>query len=1129
MEDNPDPNNTFNQLDDPIVITTDQDMAHFACWVNGSVLFNYEPHPDANAIMEGDVNMDLFSWSPIGPYSGNFNGQGHTIEGIDCQLYQEHMGYGLFGTVNGGTVENVLLKDATFRLENKEGIVIGAIVSEAVGGTEVSNCEASAHIEGYHPTTIIGGAVGRTGQVANQTIYDNIDVPRVSSVIPADGAHLNQNVKCEYIIPANELVGMKDATIEGMSFRLANRVQDAAGWGDARFQIFIKEVSNDSINSFQGSDGATVVYEGPLDPTSQSMVMPVTFSTPFSYSGGNLLVGIYCTTTGTDLNQADFYGKTVYGACVQGTGSNAVQQNYLPWTTFTCGVTQSTETPDIHSVYACVDMKGSLMGGLVGQIVNGSLENGFANPSFDYIGTNQYFGGLVGVNNGRIENCYTRLQSEGVTSNDHFGWFVGQNNTNGVVNYCYNREETTNYIRDNHGTLSGSGYYANNTQVPYLYQRRDNQVTADNIYVPADDMDHQLLYCLNNWVNAQNSAKNDHADYTLWMRTTSKTINDDLPVLQMPFANTIVGTTTTAYLDYGDINDMMTEYQATNQALCLYQSKDGMNSNVGSGAKLYIKENVSVIPTDRENGVINAYVGVTIANVAGANGANPTFGGLTDEIDWHMFATPLQAAPLGIDYHGDNTQYHGAMNGYDYYGHYGPYYRFMQGNADGNIGYFPSHTYGEEYPASDATVVNGNYYTDWDFYTYFEPEYHWINFKRNGQDHWHENAHTAQIHYYPDGDVENGTEGNEEYLLPGRGYLVAFADSATYLQCHGALNTGAEITIPVTMRGYYSTGYNFLGNPYQAALDFNAFAEYNSSDDEEAIWTDVSEASYRILSETAKDYVTFAYGSSTNPFGAGRYIHPHQGFMIYSNTNESATAYFQDLNGADDPHMRAISDQAVFRGPQVNYPLVNLFATEGNGNRTMVTVELGRPDTGGAQLMSDLHVGKGQIWCRYDNNDWKLAYTRPGVSELPIRFSTIEDTEYTMTWSMHNGEFSYVHLIDNMTGADVDCLTEHEYKFSSKTTDYASRFRLVFQYTGVEENDDPETQETEFAFMMGDELVVNGAGTLEMFDVSGRLLMTSRTEGTQTTLHLPQVSAGVYVLRLTCNGQVKTQKMVINQ
>jgi hypothetical protein len=870
--------------------------------------------------------------------------------------------------------------------------------------------------------------------------------------------------------------------------------------------------------------------------------MPVTFSTAYGpYQGGNLLVGIYCTTPGTSLNDASFYGKEVTGACVQGTGNNAVQQDFLPWMTFTCGVTESEETPSVHSVYACVEMQGGLMGGLVGHIVNGNLENSFANPKFNYTGTTQYFGGLVGVNNGKVENCYTRMQGATATTDgdaptsERFGWFVGQNNTGGVVNYCYNREQTTNYIKSNLGKMNGSGYYANNTEVPYLYKRRDNQVTVDeagynesntNIYVPADDKDHQMLLCLNRWVAAQNTLQGDHPTYTEWMRTTSKTINNDLPVLKMPFANSIVGTTSTVYLDYGDINDMMATYQAVNQALCLYQSKKGMDSNDGSGAKLYINEDVSVIPTDRENGVINAYVGVTIANVAGADGAQPTFGGTTDAIDWHMFSTPLQAAPLGIDYHGDNTAYHGATSGYDYYGHYGPYYRFMQGDANGNIGYFPGHAYGQEYPASDASVVNGNYYPEWDFYTYYEPEYHWINFKRNSNDHWHENAHDVQIHYMGDGE----NEGNETELVQGRGYLVAFADSATYLQCHGELNTGADISIPVTMKGYYSTGYNLLGNPYQACLDFNAFAEYNSSDeDEEAIWSSVEEADYRILSETAKDYVTFAYGSSENPFGAGRYIHPHQGFMIYSTTNEGAVAYFSDLDGADGPHMRAINDATPFRSARINYPLVNLFATESNGNETMVTVELGRPDKGGAKLMDELRVGKGQMWCRYDDADWKLAYTRPGVSEVPIRFTTIEDTEYTMTWSTHNGEFSYMHLIDNLTGADVDCLSEREYKFSSKTSDFKSRFKLVFDYTGVEENDEAETQETTFAFIMGDELVVNGEGTLEMFDINGRQLMSTLTQGTQTTLHLPQVSTGVYVLRMTSNGQVKTQKMVINQ
>ena len=50
---------------------------------------------------------------------------------------------------------------------------------------------------------------------------------------------------------------------------------------------------------------------------------------------------------------------------------------------------------------------------------------------------------------------------------------------------------------------------------------------------------------------------------------------------------------------------------------------------------------------------------------------------------------------------------------------------------------------------------------------------------------------------------------------------------------------------------------------------------------------------------------------------------------------------------------------------------------------------------------------------------------------------------------MENVEMDYLHLIDNMTGEDVDLLAgastgSATYTFEAKTTDCASRFRLVF-------------------------------------------------------------------------------------
>ena len=149
---------------------------------------------------------------------------------------------------------------------------------------------------------------------------------------------------------------------------------------------------------------------------------------------------------------------------------------------------------------------------------------------------------------------------------------------------------------------------------------------------------------------------------------------------------------------------------------------------------------------------------------------------------------------------------------------------------------------------------------------------------------------------------------------------------------------------------------------------------------------------------------------------------------------------------------------------------------------------------------------------------------------VPVRFKAYEDDTFTLSWNTANGDFSYLHLIDNITGTDVNCLTTDKYVFEGSTKDYLSRFKLLFDCTGVDENeDDNATVLANFAFVAGDELVVNGEGLLQMFDINGRCLMTQQLYGAQNTVGLPNVSNGIYLMRLTNNNQVKIQKMVINK
>ena len=688
-------------------------------------------------------------------------------------------------------------------------------------------------------------------------------------------------------------------------------------------------------------------------------------------------------------------------------------------------------------------------------------------------------GGIAGeVDGGSVYNCISAVTLSG-GSGTNTGALVGKVTSGSLLNSfaisndaaCGSGTATNCYVRkvsggtaSNMGTATNVGASGNTTgaftetETPYLYNHADNKVGST-----------ALLTLLNAWVDAQSSP----TDLAHWTRTMASPINGDYPLLMLP-GTKCVGTKSgnANVLNYGSsFNTMLGTHNASGDNIFLYASETGVNTGNGS-ANVYIAEDVALLHTST---ITNAHVGVTL---------DPTNG--NEGVHWHMFSPALSNAPLGISYPSNGS----------YTPAYGPLPAAMQPTLTGT-GYFP------------ATDCSGaSYYSEWDFYTYFEPQYHWINLKRNSDNHWHEDSNHENIAYT-----------NETTLTPGRGYLVA-TDDECLLEASGTLNPAdgtSAVTISVTRQSAYRTGYNLLGNPYQAYLDFDAFADVNK-----ALWGgNKANASYLILNKDG--YTYYAYSGSANTITANQYLHPHQGFMIVATA--SGTASFTNA-------MRSTT-AAAFRGEHIDYPLVNLIATEADGNRDITTIELGRPDRGGAFKQYDLRLGKGCIYTHYEDQDYAIAFTQSGIDHVGVRFETDEEATYTLTWDMENGEFGYLHLIDNITGIDVDCLRETEYRFTSRPSDYQSRFRLVFEYTGVEAPE-PVEGPTSFAFVMGNELVVNcgpstGSGTalLQMFDMTGRLVMEKAVSGAQTTTILPELTAGVYVLRLSDKNGTKVQKIVI--
>ena len=106
-----------------------------------------------------------------------------------------------------------------------------------------------------------------------------------------------------------------------------------------------------------------------------------------------------------------------------------------------------------------------------------------------------------------------------------------------------------------------------------------------------------------------------------------------------------------------------------------------------------------------------------------------------------------------------------------------------------------------------------------------------------------------------------------------------------------------------------------------------------------------------------------------------------------------------------------------------------------------------------------------------------------------------------------------------MTGEDVDLLTNPNYTFTAKTTDYESRFKLVFASVCEDADGDNET----FAFNSNGHWIISNEGeaTLQVIDINGRILSSETISGSVSKAI--DVAPGVYILKL----KNKVQKIVI--
>jgi hypothetical protein len=356
---------------------------------------------------------------------------------------------------------------------------------------------------------------------------------------------------------------------------------------------------------------------------------------------------------------------------------------------------------------------------------------------------------------------------------------------------------------------------------------------------------------------------------------------------------------------------------------------------------------------------------------------------------------------------------------------------------------------------------NGLLSGNYDLYFYEEPTHMWRNYKE----------------HIVSGINQNTASGF--HLNYKQGYLYANSTSDT-LQFSGTL-TPSNSTDSINNLSYSAstlTGFNLVGNPY----------------------------AHNVTSYTGNNVATECYRMNENrsniiisTIDEDKPLLPAEGFFVKA-IADNASIIFNSNSRSETTqsasiHLDLISDNLTF-------------------DRLIVKRE-GEP----LEKLS-LRESGTKIFAMKGNQEIAVAIAEG--NEQAVSFKAEENGIFTLRVKVEPKEWRYLHLIDNITGADIDLLATPEYSFEARTDDYVSRFKLVFFATEDVYDDAP------FAYISNGEIRIIGKAqdfkSLQIMDMTGRIVINRDVASNVSTNGL---SAGVYVLRLINGNQVKTQKVLV--
>jgi hypothetical protein len=300
------------------------------------------------------------------------------------------------------------------------------------------------------------------------------------------------------------------------------------------------------------------------------------------------------------------------------------------------------------------------------------------------------------------------------------------------------------------------------------------------------------------------------------------------------------------------------------------------------------------------------------------------------------------------------------------------------------------------------------FYFDQNFYDGTETPGEWRNYK-----------------YY----MENGME----FKAPYNAYLYANKQNTTLNFTGNLYTAGSVVYQRITFNGDADeVGVNLVGNPYTCNAEMVAGNRIGG---------------YYMLNEERNDVIVYDDGEFDYT-----YLAPMTAFFaVASANNNNAKITLSPL----DAESHDGEEPGIIRS---NESTMSIELTANGILKDRVYVKAGEGEN---CIKFNLNNNSTKLYFTQGNTDYVVVRSE-GKGELPVSFKAESDGNYVLSISNEGVSFAYLHLIDNLTGADVDLLAnptpeteapepvegptvKATYTFESQTGDFAKRFTITYE------------------------------------------------------------------------------------